>query len=115
VSFVAPVVDADTGGLAVKIAFEELQEAPVGLTVTANIIVDQRDAAISVPRPAIIATAAGSAVFLAVGGLARLTPITTVDWPAERLIVSDGLRAGDSLIIDATGLSDGQSVTVAGS
>jgi RND family efflux transporter MFP subunit len=115
VSFVAPVVDADTGGLAVKIAFQELKEAPVGLTVTANIIVDQRDDAISVPRPAIIATASGSAVFVAVGGQARLSPITTVDWPADRLIVTEGLRAGDKLIIDATGLADGQSVTVAGS
>jgi len=54
VSFVAPVVDAETGGLAVKIAFAEPQQAPVGLTVTANIVVDRQEAAISAPRSAIV-------------------------------------------------------------
>jgi hypothetical protein len=30
-----------------------------------------------------------------------------IEWPAARLIVTDGLNAGDQVIIDSTGLSDG--------
>ena len=53
VSFVAPQVDAATGGLAIKIAFDAPVVVPVGLTVTANIIVEQIDAAIAIPQAAV--------------------------------------------------------------
>lgn len=113
VYFVAPLVDAATGGLDVKIRFTEPRQVPVGLTVTANIIIDQQDAAISAPRSAIISNTTGSTVFLLDNGLARQTPVTVLDWPAERLLVTEGLSAGDQLIMDASGLSDGQRVKAA--
>ena len=112
VSFVAPQVDAATGGLAVKIAFDAPVTAPVGLTATANIIVDQKDAAISVPRAAVVTDVAGSAVYLAVAGIATRRAVTVVDWPAARLEVTTGLVAGDVVIVDATGLSNGAAVVV---
>ena len=114
VSFVAPVVDADTGGLTVKIAFGEPQQAPVGLTVTANIIVDRREAAVSAPRSAVTTAGSAPAVFVLADGKAHLIPVSVIDWPADRLIVTDGLKAGDRLIVDANGLADGQAVTVGG-
>ncbi len=114
VSFVAPVVDADTGGLAVKIAFAEPQAAPIGLTVTANIIVDRRDAAISAPRTALVTAGAEHSVFVLEGETAKRVPVRVIDWPAERLIVTDGLKAGDRLITDADNLADGQTVSTAG-
>ena len=110
VYFVAPLVDVATGGLDVKIRFTEPRQVPVGLTVTANIIIDQQDAAISAPRSAIISNTTGSTVFLLENGLATQTPVTVLDWPAERLLVTEGLDAGDQLIMDASGLSDGQRV-----
>ena len=36
-----------------------------------------------------------------------------IDWPAARLIVTEGLEAGDVVIADATGLVEGQAVSVA--
>ncbi len=114
VSFVAPVVDAATGGLAVKIAFSEPQVTPVGLTVTANIIVDRREAAISAPRSAIVTSGSEQAVFVLVDARAKRVPVSLIDWPADRLVVTRGLNAGDRLIVDANGLVDGQSVAVAG-
>ncbi len=105
VTFVSPKVDAATGGLAVKIGFAAPLSAPVGLTVTANIVVDQRDG-ITVPRAALM----GDAVFLYVDGKAKRTPVSYIDWPAARLIVTDGLKAGDLVIMDSTGLSDGLTV-----
>lgn len=102
VDFVAPRVDPATGGLAVKIAFATPLSAPVGLTVTANILVDTRDG-FTVPRTAL----QGDAVFLLVGNRAILTPVTVIDWPADRLIVTEGLADGDRLILDSKGLTDG--------
>lgn len=105
VTFVSPKVDAATGGLPVKIGFATPLAAPVGLTVTANIVVDQRDA-MTVPRSALV----GGAVFVLANGRAKLTPVTVLDWPAARLIVTDGLGKADQVIVDSTGLMDGQIV-----
>lgn len=104
---VAGRVDAATGGLAVKIEFDGPVSAPIGLTVTANIVVDQREAALTVPRTALVTEDGATAVYLAHEGVARLRPVSVVDWPAARLVVTEGLSPGDPVIIDAAGLSDG--------
>jgi len=110
VARVSQWVDAATGGLAVEIVFDAPVTAPVGLTVTANIIVDSRDAALTAPRAAIRAEDGGYAVFVVVDGVARRRPVSVIDWPAARLIVTEGLAPGDRVILDATGISDGQAV-----
>ena len=112
VSVVAARVDAATGGLAVKIAFDDPVVAPVGLTVTANIIVDRQDSAIAVPRAAVVSDATGAAVFLAVADHAVRRVVDVVDWPADRVQVTRGLIPGDVVITDATGLSDGLAIAV---
>ncbi|MDR7123198.1 efflux RND transporter periplasmic adaptor subunit [Pseudotabrizicola sp. 4114] len=112
VSFVSQRVDAATGGLAIKISFDEAVIAPVGLTVTANIVVDQRDAALTVPRAAILSADAQDAVFVVTGGRATRRNVMVIDWPAARLIVTEGLAPGDAVILDATGITDGQAVSV---
>lgn len=113
VNFVSTRVDIATGGLAVRIAFDEPLTAPVGMTVTTNIVVEQRAAALTLPRSAIVAGEAGTGFFVAEGGKAHLRPVTVVDWPAARLIVTTGLSEGEMVIIDATGLDDGEPVDVA--
>ena len=112
VSHVSQRVDAATGGLAVKLVFDEPVTAPVGLTVTANIVIDRRDAALTVPRTAVVTGDGRPAVLVVSDGIARLRPVTVIDWPAARLIVTEGLVPGDALILDATGIADGQSVRV---
>ena len=112
VSFVAAQIDAATGGLAVKIAFDDPVTAPVGLTVTANIIVARQAAAISVPRAAVVTDATGAAVFVAVAGHAVRRYVSVVDWPADRVQVTSGLAVGELVITDATGLADGLAVSV---
>jgi len=104
---VAGRVDVATGGLAVKIGFDAPVSAPIGLTVTANIVVDQREAALTVPRTALVTEGGSTAVFLEQEGIARIQPVSVIDWPAARLIVTEGLSPGDPVIIDAAGLSDG--------
>ena len=110
VSFVSQRVDAGTGGLAMKLAFEEAVTAPVGLTVTANIIVDRRDAAITAPRAAIRTVGDRTTAFVIVDGVAETRSVKVIDWPAARLIVTEGLSPGDVLILDAADIVEGQSV-----
>jgi RND family efflux transporter MFP subunit len=110
VSFVSPQVDADTGGLAIRLTPDAPLQSPVGLTATANIIVEQNPSAISAPRSAILTSTDGSVVFLMKDGIAKRTAVQVVDWPASRLIVTDGLAPADRLIVDAKGLVDGQLV-----
>ena len=109
VSFVSPRVDPATGGLQVKITPDGPFQAPVGLTVTANIIVEDSPLALTIPRAAMVA---GPAVFVLAAGHAVKTPVEVIDWPAARLIVTKGLSEGDSLIANAATLQDGQAVTV---
>ena len=110
VNFIAPNVNAATGGLAIKVGFDEPVAAPLGLTVTLNITVDQQTDALSVPRAAILTEAEVSSVFVMDGDIAKKRAVTLIDWPADRLIVTKGLIAGDVVIADATGLTDGQKV-----
>ncbi|NBB98064.1 MAG: efflux RND transporter periplasmic adaptor subunit, partial [Alphaproteobacteria bacterium] len=108
VSFVSQQVDADTGGLAVELSFESPIHAPVGLTVSTNIVVDERQDAITAPRTAIDR----DAVFVVTDGIASRRPVSVIDWPAARLIVTDGLEPGDVLVLDAAAVTDGQAVRV---
>ena len=110
VARVSQRVDAATGGFAVELGFDEMLRAPVGLTVTINIIMENLDTAITAPRAAIQTTEAGDAVFVVTNGTAQRRAVSVIDWPAARLIVTDGLTPGDVLILDATGISDGQAV-----
>lgn len=112
VSFMSTRVDEGTGGLAIKLAFGAPVSAPIGMTVTANIVVDAREAALTVPRAAIVQGQNGPSVFVVQDGMAVLRPVSVVEWPAARLIVLSGLVAGDTVIIDATGISEGQAVKV---
>lgn len=113
VEFVSQRVDAATGGLSLGLGFDTPVRAPVGLTVTTNIIVDERAEAITVPRAAITETAEGATVFVVSDGIAEARAVTVIDWPAARLILTDGLAPGEVLITDAAGIADGQAVQVA--
>ncbi|MDP3342275.1 efflux RND transporter periplasmic adaptor subunit [Frigidibacter sp.] len=112
VSYVSQRVDAATGGLAVELLFDAPVSAPVGLTVTINIIVDSRDAALTAPRAAIQTGDGGDAVFVVSDGKAQRRPVSVIEWPAARLVVTEGLTPGDVLILDASGITEGQAVRV---
>ena len=110
VGFVSSRVDVATGGLAVKLMFDTAVTAPIGLTVTANIVVDQQDAALTLPRTALVTKDAVEGVLLVRDGTAQFQPAEVVDWPAARLIVIKGLTEGDAMIVDGTGIEAGQAV-----
>ena len=110
VVFAAPTVDPATGGRAVKIAFDEPVALPVGQTVNANVIVDEVADALSIPRGAIVTDGADSHVLVIENGLVAARPIRFSDWPAERVIVTEGLVAGDVVILEPASVAVGDLV-----
>ncbi|MGV8950557.1 MAG: efflux RND transporter periplasmic adaptor subunit [Cypionkella sp.] len=110
VSRLGSLIDDATGGLAIEMTFATPQVLPLGMTVTANIVVDQSPAALTVPRSAILP---GPTLYLVRSNTAVQVPIAIIDWPADRLVVTDGLAAGDVVITTPAGVSDGSSVSTA--
>ena len=51
-------------------------------------------------------------VFLVQNGIAVSRPVSVIEWPAARLIVTDGLDAGDIVLVDGAGVTGGQAVRV---
>jgi RND family efflux transporter MFP subunit len=102
VLYVSPRVDASTGGRLVRMSLPGAGELglPVGLTVMLNIVIEERDGAITVPRTALIA-GDEPAVYVVEGGTAVRRPIQYVDWPSERLIVLSGLSGGEALVVES--------------
>lgn len=111
VSFVAAEVGDLTGSLRVKLAFDTVPNTQIGLTTTASILIDSVASGLTVPRSAFVADGTGTAVFVVKDGRARLTPITFVDWPADRVEVTSGLEEGDRVVLSPEGIEDGQPLT----
>jgi RND family efflux transporter MFP subunit len=108
VIYVSPRVDASTGGRLVRVDLPDAGRLglPVGLTVTLNIIVEERPEAITLPRAALV-DGEEPAVFVMVDGKAEQRAVQYVDWPSDRLIVTSGLAAGDVLIADSRNVKAG--------
>lgn len=115
VTFVAPTVNTDTGGRTMRLSFATppTEPLPSGLTMSVNVVVERFEAAITVPRAAIRDLDGAPYVMLDSGGTARKAPVRLRNWPSERLIVTEGLKAGDRLITDPQDVAEGALVAEA--
>jgi RND family efflux transporter MFP subunit len=112
-SFVAPTVNRDTGGRTLRLSFDTPPAImlPRGLTMSVNIVVETFEAAITAPRAAIQDLDGAPFVLLDDGGTARKVPVAVRHWPADRLVVTDGLAPGDRLITNPQDIGPGDLVT----
>lgn len=112
---IEPRVDAATGARDVRLALREtIGGAPAGLTVTVNLIVEKRAQAISIPRRAIVLENGTAQVRIVdADGMVQARTITFIDWPAERVIVTSGLKAGERMLVDPSAARLGDKVQVA--
>ncbi len=102
VTYVSPRVDTSTGGRLVRVALPNAGalNLPVGLTVMLNVVVDERSDAITIPRSALI-EGERPAVYLIEDGKAVSRTVQYIDWPSDRLIVTEGLGGGELLVVDS--------------
>lgn len=113
---VEPRVDPATGARAVRLGLLNAAiDAPSGLTVTVNLVIERRKSAISVPRSAIILSGSGAKVRI-VGPDKIVTErtISFVDWPAETVIVTSGIQTGERILTDPNSAKPGEKVQPTG-
>jgi RND family efflux transporter MFP subunit len=113
---VEPRVDPATGARAVRLGLIDATiDVPSGLTVTVNLLIERRADAISVPKSAVMLSG-GSARLRLVGAdnIVVDRTITFIDWPADSVIVTSGIRAGDRVLIMPDAVQSGQRVRVTG-
>lgn len=109
---VEPRVDPATGARDVRLGLVDAAiDAPSGLTVTVNLVIEKRDRAISVPRSAIVQS--GSTAKVRVVGdddVVIERPISFVDWPAEEVIVTSGIKPGERILADPDSAQPGEKI-----
>lgn len=112
---VESLVDPATGAREARLQLLEApREAPAGLTATVNLIVDERERALSIPRSTILRSREETRVRVVdADNIVRERRVQIVDWPAEQVIVEAGLRAGERILASPDAARPGQRVTVA--
>jgi len=109
---VEPRVDPATGARDVRLGLVDASiDAPSGLTVTVNLVIEKRDRAISVPRNAIIQSGSGAKVRL-IGDddVVIERPISFVDWPSEEVVVTSGIKPGERILADPDSAQPGEKI-----
>jgi RND family efflux transporter MFP subunit len=112
VTFISPRVEPTTGGRTVRLSISAGPvELPPGLSVDVNITVETRSEALTLPRAAIARNAGASFVMILHDNKAVKQTVTFVDWPAERIVVTSGVKAGDQVALDPLKAVEGLRVT----
>jgi membrane fusion protein, multidrug efflux system len=111
VTFVAPQIDPTTGGRTVRLSFDAApKDIPPGLSVDVNVDVEKRDTALTLPRSAIGDPSGTPFVLMVQSSKTLKRPITFIDWPAERVIVTSGIQEGDQVALDPFASPEGRQV-----
>lgn len=112
ITFLEPRVDPTTGAREVRLrVLDPLDQAPSGLTVTVNLVVERRETAISIPRSAILQPDGGAKVRVVDGdGRVSERGIRFLDWPAGEVIVTQGLAPGMRILADPQAAEPGAQV-----
>jgi len=112
---VEPRVDPATGARDIRLSLDGAPlDPPAGLTVTINFLIERRAQAIAIPRGAITETGGKAFVRIAgADGIVRERAITYIDWPAERVIVTSGIAAGEHIITSPGATKPGEKVRIA--
>lgn len=115
VAHVEPRVDPATGARDVRLSLiDPAIDAPSGLTVTVNLVMEKRDRAISVPRNAMIQSGSGTKVrIVGTDDVVIERPIGFVNWPAEKVIVTSGIKPGERILAVPESAQPGEKVRVA--
>ena len=109
---VQPRVNPQTGARDVRLGrVDDALDAPSGLTVTVNLVIERRQSAISLPRSAILPSANGASVrIVRAVDVVEERAIGYIDWPAETVIVTSGVKAGERILADPGSAQPGETV-----
>ena len=114
VTYVGTTLDPDSRTVPVEITLDNPDHLlKPEMAVTIRVVKDYIAEAIVIPQDAVIDTDQGRIVFVADGSVARSVPISLGSISGDQVLVSDGLAAGDTLIIVGhRNLVNGESIQV---
>lgn len=108
----APIVDATTGTVKFTVRASEYPAGAVpGSFVRARVLLEQRSGVPSVPRSAVFDVEGAPHVYVALEGKARRVPVTLGIEGETMVEVTDGLAEDHSVVIDASGMTEGMALT----
>lgn len=111
VTYVAQVVDPQTGAATVRFAYDLAPERVlVGMSVDVNVSVETMPAATTVPRESVGGAGAHPFVLVVTDGLVARRDVDIDDWPAPLVVVRAGLRPGELVAVDPKGAVAGARV-----
>ncbi len=111
---ISPVVDAGTGTFKVTVEVDEADtELKPGMFGRLDIVYDSRPARLLVPRPAVVETESGPAVYVVKDGVVERRPVETgIAWQ-DRLEIVSGIEESEQVVVvGQSGLRDGARVKV---
>jgi RND family efflux transporter MFP subunit len=109
VSFVSPRVDPSSGGRAIRVKLDSAPKVswPPGLSVDVNVVVEETESALAVPRSSILDPELNPRVRIVEGDAIVERKISIIDWPAREVIVKTGLNPGDRVLLKPNTLPTG--------
>lgn len=111
VSEVSPRVNSATGARLIKLMPEGGSTLSPGRSIDLTVVVDTRQGAITIPRQAVIdATAAPKVRVVDADNTVRERPVTIERWPSTNAIITEGLKAGDRLVLDPAAVEVGKTI-----
>ena len=114
---IAPQADERTRTFPVEVILANPPDSPLrdGLVVRADLVLSVVEEAITVPREAVQRAGDGEFVYVVVDSLAQRRPVRSGGMVEERLILTEGLRPGETVVIvGMQNLRDGVRVRLEG-
>jgi hypothetical protein len=83
-----------------------------GRSVNITIVVKKYDRILSVPRSSLFKNRGQNQVYVVESGKAVPRNVTLVDWPGSNVIITDGIKAGERVILDPLSVQAEEKVDV---
>jgi membrane fusion protein (multidrug efflux system) len=114
VALVSPTVDARTATFKVTVEVDDASAIlKPGMFARIGIVFERKQAALQIPRVALVETDGERSVFVVQKGLARQRSVTTGLTDAGNIEITDGIGEGEQVVIvGQSGLKDGNKVRV---
>ena len=111
VAEISPRVDPTTGGRLVRLDTQAMAASLLpGRTIYVSIVIEQLADAISVPRSAVRLLGGQYQVLAVVDNRVSILPVQVLDWPGQKVIVTEGLQGTETVIAMPTRLVAGDQV-----
>jgi RND family efflux transporter MFP subunit len=95
IHYIAPRVDPRTGGAKVRLRFtQDVTDLRAGVTADVNLLIEKRADAVTIARSQILGRDTTARALVLRDGRVLEQPIRFIEWPSDRVIVTEGLEAG---------------------